>query len=66
MMRSAYDFSNARRNPYAARLKKQITIRLDQETIKYFKMVSRDMGVHTKPSLISISVSAQRRASGYR
>ena len=44
-MRSAYDFSNARRNPYAARLKKQITIRLDQETIKYFKMVSRDMGV---------------------
>ena len=44
-MRSDYDFSKARRNPYAARLKRQITTRLDQETIKYFKMVSRDMGV---------------------
>lgn len=53
MMRSDYDFSRARRNAYAARLKKQITIRLDQQTIKYFKMVSRDMGV-TYQTLINL------------
>ena len=36
-MRKSYDFSKARRNPYARRLKKQITIRLDEETLAYFK-----------------------------
>jgi len=30
-MRKNYDFSNAIRNPYAKRLKKQLTIRLDAE-----------------------------------
>jgi hypothetical protein len=30
-MRKEYDFSAARKNPYAAQLKKQITIRLDEE-----------------------------------
>jgi hypothetical protein len=33
-MRKEYDFSKARRNPYAKRLKKQITIRLDSPTIE--------------------------------
>jgi hypothetical protein len=28
-MRSEYDFSKSRKNPYANRLKRQITIRLD-------------------------------------
>lgn len=36
-MRKSYDFSKARRNPYAATLKKQITIRLDEDTLAYFK-----------------------------
>jgi len=36
-MRKSYDFSKARRNPYAARLKKQITIRLDADTLAYFR-----------------------------
>jgi uncharacterized protein (DUF4415 family) len=36
-MRKHYDFSKARRNPYARRLKKQVTIRLDEETLAYFK-----------------------------
>jgi len=39
-MRKHYDFSKARPNPYAKRLKKQVTIRLDQETIRYFKALS--------------------------
>ena len=38
-MRKEYDFSKARRNPYAKRLKRQVTIRLDEPTIKYFKSI---------------------------
>jgi len=40
-----YDFSKARRNPYAGRLKRQVTIRLDDQTIKYFKDLSRESGI---------------------
>jgi uncharacterized protein (DUF4415 family) len=36
-MRKHYDFSKARRNPYTKRLKKQVTIRLDETTLAYFK-----------------------------
>jgi len=39
-MKKNYDFSKARRNPYAARLKKQITIRLDGDTLAYFRALS--------------------------
>jgi predicted DNA binding CopG/RHH family protein len=39
-MRKAYDFSKARPNPYIGRLKKQITIRLDEPTIDYFKGIA--------------------------
>jgi len=44
-MRKHYDFSRAKRNPYARQLKKQVTIRLDQETIRYFKSLSQELGV---------------------
>jgi uncharacterized protein (DUF4415 family) len=44
-MRREYDFSKARRNPYARRLKQQITIRLDAPTIAYFKRASREAGI---------------------
>ncbi len=44
-MRPEYDFSEARKNPYAKRLKKQITIRLDQTTIAYFKGLAEDSGI---------------------
>lgn len=39
-MRKEYDFSNSVKNPYAKRLKKQITIRLDVDCISYFKGLS--------------------------
>ena len=35
-MRAEYDFSNAKKNPYAKKLKRQITINLDVSTIDYF------------------------------
>jgi predicted DNA binding CopG/RHH family protein len=44
-MRKEHDFSAARKNPYAAQLKKQITIRLDEESITYFKSISEDVGI---------------------
>ena len=44
-MRDEYDFSKAIKNPYASQLKKQITIRLDEESIDYFKSVSEDVGI---------------------
>jgi len=44
-MRKNYDFSKARRNPYARQLKKQVTIRLDGTTIGYFKALAKEVGV---------------------
>jgi predicted DNA binding CopG/RHH family protein len=44
-MRKNYDFSNSVSNPYAQKLKKQITIRLDEDTIKYFKNMAEDKGL---------------------
>ncbi|MBC7657127.1 MAG: BrnA antitoxin family protein [Frankiaceae bacterium] len=44
-MRKEYDFTTAKKNPYAAQLKKQITIRLDEESISYFKSVSDKVGI---------------------
>lgn len=41
-MRKNYDFSGARKNPYAKRLKKQVTIRLDEDTITYFKALAAE------------------------
>lgn len=44
-MRKEYDFSASRKNPYAAQLKKQITIRLDEDSIGYFKSLSSEVGI---------------------
>ena len=44
-MRKEYDFSNAKKNSYASRLKKQITIRLDGDAIDYFKSISEKVGI---------------------
>ncbi len=44
-MRKNYDFSNSVPNPYAQKLKKQITIRLDEDTISYFKSMADEKGI---------------------
>jgi predicted DNA binding CopG/RHH family protein len=44
-MKTEYDFTKSKPNPYIKKLKKQITIRLDIETIDYFKRVSEETGV---------------------
>ena len=44
-MRKEYDFSKSKKNPYSKMLKKQITIRLEKETINYFKDLSEETGI---------------------
>ena len=44
-MRDEYDFSKGIKNPYAKRLKKQITINIDSSTIDYFKEQAAQSGI---------------------
>lgn len=44
-MRDHYDFSRGKKNPYADKLKKQITIRLDDQVIDYFKNMADKIGM---------------------
>ena len=44
-MKKHYDFSKGKKNPYALRLKRQITIRLDEDTLAYFKQLAEDAEV---------------------
>jgi len=47
MMRKEYDFSKmkGRKNPYASRLKKQVTIRMGIDVINHFKKMSEETGI---------------------
>lgn len=44
-MKKHYDFSKSVKNPYARKPKKQITIRLDTETVEYFKALAGNSGI---------------------
>ena len=46
-MKKEYDLSKmkSRRNPYAKRLKRQVTIRLGTDIIDYFKAMAEETGV---------------------
>ena len=44
-MRSEYDFSKSRKNPYANQLKRQVTIRLDTAAANYFKEMAAELGM---------------------
>lgn len=44
-MKKEYDFSKSIKNPYAKRLKKQITIRIEEDTIDYFKELAKNLGM---------------------
>ncbi len=47
MMKKEYDFSKmkSRKNPYALKLKKPVTIRLSEDVIGYFKKMADESGV---------------------
>lgn len=44
-MLDEYDFSNAIKNPYEKKLKKQITINIDNSIIDYFKEQANQTGI---------------------
>ena len=46
-MRKEYDFSKmkGRKNPYAKKLKKQVTLRLGIDVIEYFKGLAQETGI---------------------
>ena len=46
-MRDEYDIMslNPRKNPYTKRLRKQITININDETVAYFKAQSEEVGI---------------------
>ena len=46
-MKSEYDFSKmkSRKNPYASRLKKPVTMRLSEDVVEYFKGMAEEAGV---------------------
>jgi uncharacterized protein (DUF4415 family) len=46
-MKAEYDFSKmkSRRNPYASKLKKPVTMRLSEDVVAYFKDMAADAGV---------------------
>jgi len=44
-MRKEYDFSNSIKNPYAKKVKKQISIKIESDTITYFKELANKVGI---------------------
>jgi len=46
-MRKQYDFSKkkSRKNPYAKKLRKQVTLRLGIDVIEYFKDLAQETGI---------------------
>lgn len=44
-MKKHYDFSKSVRNPYLRKAKKQLTLRLDEDTINYFRALAEKNGI---------------------
>lgn len=44
-MKKRYDFSKSVKNPYLKKPKKQLTIRLDEDTIDYFRSLAEESGI---------------------
>lgn len=65
-MKDDYDFSQSVKNPYIKKLKKQVTIRLEEEVVEYFKSLAEETGISYQ-SLINLylqdCVRSQRKPS---
>jgi predicted DNA binding CopG/RHH family protein len=44
-MKKEYDFSESVKNPYTKKLKKQISIRIESDTVEYFKKLAAEFGI---------------------
>ena len=54
-MKKSYDFSDSVKNPYVRRPKKQLTIRLDEDTIDWFRRLAEESGIPYQ-SLINLYI----------
>lgn len=66
-MRKEYDFSNGRKNPYAQKLKQQITININKEVLEYFKNMAEETGIpyQTLINLYLIDCKNNNRKLGF-
>ena len=67
-MKTEYDFSNATKNPYATKVRKAISIRLDTQAIEYFKDLGEEIGMPYQ-SLINMYLmecAADKKRPGFR
>ena len=55
-MRKHYDFDKMKgqKNPYAKRLKKQVSIRLDATTVDYFQSLADETGIPYQTLIASV------------
>lgn len=44
-MKDEYDFSKSVHNPYVKKLKQQVTIRLEEDVLEYFKSLAKETGI---------------------
>lgn len=44
-MKKEYNFSDSIKNPYTKKLKKQISIRIEKETVEYFKKLASEIDI---------------------
>ena len=44
-MKKSYDFADSVSNPYVRKPKKQLTIRLDEDTIDWFRSLAEESGI---------------------
>lgn len=44
-MREEYDFSQSTPNPYAKKIKKQVTIRIEEDVVSYFRELSKETDI---------------------
>jgi uncharacterized protein (DUF4415 family) len=67
-MRKQYDFTGAKKNPHGRRLKKQVTIRLDEQVLEYFKALAKDTEIpyQTLINLYLLDCAAKERRISLR
>lgn len=60
-MRKEYDFSQSIQNPYAKKVKKQISLNVDIDTIEYFKELAAKMGLPYQTLINSFLTDCAKR-----
>ena len=67
-MRDEYNFTNAVRNPYVKKEKIQITIRLNADTVDYFKDLSKQTNIPYQTlinAFLTDCVAKERKPEGF-